>query len=77
MLEGKPLGEGGAKRLGVEYVEASWTFRFKKEGLSGISDMLFQVTDVGKPLASVTRTLDEGNSVVFSWKPGGSYIVHN
>ena len=37
--------------------------RFKKEGLGGISDMLFQVTDVGKPLASVTRILDKRNSV--------------
>ena len=39
--------------------------------------MLFQVTDVGKPLASVTRILDKGNTVVFSRKPGGSYIMNN
>ena len=37
--------------------------------------MLFQVTDVGKPLASVSRILDKGNTVLFSRKQGGSYIV--
>ena len=71
-LEGEPLVEGEAKRLGVKYVAANGAkmdnhgqkrIRFKKEGLGGISDMLFQVTDVGKPLASVTRILDKRNSV--------------
>ena len=66
MLEGEPSVEGEAKRLGVKYVAANGAkmdnygqkrIRFKKEGLSGVSDMLFQVTDVGKPLASVTRML--------------------
>ena len=85
MLEGEPLVEGEAKRLGVENVAANGAkmgdygqkrIRFKKEGLSGVSDMLFQVTDVGKPLASVTRILDKGNTVVFSRKPGGSYIMN-
>ena len=33
-------------------------------------------TDVGKPLASVSRILDKGNTVVFSRKQGGSYIVN-
>ena len=51
--------------------------RFRREGLNGINDMLFQVTDVGKPLASVTRILDKGNIVVFSRKLGGSYIMNN
>ena len=86
MLEGEPLVEGEAKRLGVKYVAANGAkmdndgqkrIRFKKEGLSGVSDMLFQVTDVGKPLASVKRILDKGNTVVFSRKPGGSYIMNN
>ena len=86
MLEGEPLVEGEGKRLGVKYVAANGAkmvnygqkrIRFKKEGLSGVSDMLFQVTDVGKPLASVTRILDKGNTVVFSRKPGGSYIMNN
>ena len=35
------------------------------------------MTDVGKPLASLTRILDKGNTVVFSRKLGGSYIVNN
>ena len=71
MLEGEPLVEGEAKRLGQKRI------RFKKEGLSGVSDMLFKVTDVGEPLASVTWILDKGNTVVFSRKPGGSYIMNN
>ena len=86
MLEGEPLVEGESKRLGVKYVAANEAkmdncgqkrIRFKKEGLSGVSDMLFQVTDVGKPLASVTRILDKGNTVVFSRNTGGSYIMNN
>ena len=72
--------------MGVKYVAANGAkmencgekkIRFKKEGLGGINDMLFQVTDVGKPLASVSKTLDKGNTVVFSRKQGGSYIVNN
>ena len=86
MLENEPLVEGEAKRLGVRYVAANGAkmdnygekkVRFRKEGLSGVSNMLFQVTDVGKPLASVARILDKGNSVVFSRKPSGSYIVND
>ena len=55
MLEGEPLVEGEAKIVGVKYVAADGAnvdnngkkrIRFRKEGLSGISDMLFQVTDV-------------------------------
>ena len=82
MLEKEPLVEGEAKRLGVKYVAANGAkmdnygqkrIRSKKEGLGGISDMLFQVTDVGKPLASATRILDK----VISRKQGGSCIVNN
>ena len=78
--------EGEAKRMGVKYVAANGAkmenygekkIRFRKECLGGINDMLFQVTDVGKPLASVSRILDKGNTVVFSRKQGGSYIVNN
>jgi hypothetical protein len=39
-----------------------------------VSSIMFQVTDVGKPLASVSRILDKGNIVVFSRK--GSYIMN-
>ena len=47
-----------------------------EEGLSGTIDMLFQVPDVEKPLASVLRILDNGITV-FSRKHGGSYILNN
>ena len=86
MLDREPLMEGEAKRMGVKYVAANGAkmenygekkIRFRKECLGGINDMLFQVTDVGKPLASVSRILDKGNTVVFSRKQGGSYIVNN
>ena len=86
MRDRQPLVEGEAKRMGVKYVAANGAkmdkyfekkIRFKKEGLGGINDMLFQVTDVGKPLASISRILDKGNTVVFSRKQGGSYIVNN
>ena len=86
MLDKEPLVEGEAKRLGVRYVAANGSkmdnygekrARFGKEGLEGISNMLFQVTDVGKPLASVARILDKGNTVVFSRSMGGSYIVND
>ena len=79
MLQGEPLVEGQAKRLGVNFVAANGAtmdnygqkrIRFQKEGLGGISDLLFQVPDVSKPLASVTRILDKENSVVFSRKQG-------
>ena len=67
MLDREPLVEGEAKRMGVKYVAMNGDkienygekkIRFKKEGLGGTNDMLFQVTDVGKPVASVSRILD-------------------
>ena len=39
-----------------------------------MNGITFQVTDVAKPLASVSRILDKGNRVVFSRGPEGSYI---
>ena len=84
MLSGEPLVEGEAKKAGVRYVAANGAkmenygekkVRFRKEGVTGINSMLFQVTDVGKPLASVSRILDKGNTVVFSRGHGGSYVV--
>ena len=38
--------------------------------LNGINCKVFQVTDVGKPLASVSRTLDIGGA-------NGSYVVND
>ena len=58
----EPVVEGEAKSLGVMHVGANGAqmkncgqqnIRFKKAGPGGISDILFQVTDVGKPSASV------------------------
>ena len=50
--------------------------RFRRDGATGVSSIKFQVTDVGKPLASVSRILDKGNSVIFTRNGGGSYIVN-
>ena len=80
------VGRRRSGDIGSQYVAANGAnmdnygqkrIRNKKVGLSGNSDMFFQVTDVGKPLASVTRILDKGNTVVFWRKPGGFYIVNN
>ena len=86
MLDREPLMEGEAKSMGVKYVATNGAkmenygekkIRFRKECIGGINDMLFQVADVGKPLVSVSRILDKGNTVIFSRKQGGSYIVNN
>ena len=86
MLQRETLVEGAPKKSCVKYVAANGAkmdnygekrVRFKKEGLNGINSMVFQVTDVGKPLASVSRILDKGNSVVFSRGPKGSYVVND
>ena len=50
--------------------------RFRREGSGAVNSIMFQVTGVGKPLASVSRILDKGNSVVFSRSGQGSYIVN-
>ena len=85
MLQHETLVEGAPKKSGVKYVAANGAkmdnngekrVRFKEEGLNGINSMVFQVTDVGKPLASVSRILDKWNSVVFSRGPKGSYVVN-
>ena len=79
----EPLREGIAKRNGVKYVAANGAkmenlgekkVRFKRDGGHEVNNITLQVTDVGKPLASVSRTLDTGNRVVFSRGPGGSFI---
>ena len=38
--------------------------------------MGFQVTDVRKPLAAVSRIVDKGNRVVFGPKPEDNYIMN-
>ena len=83
MLPNEPAVEGQAKKSGVKYVAANGArmenlgekrARFKRDGAAGINSITFQVTDVSKPLASVSRILDKGNRVVFSRGPEGSYI---
>ena len=46
--------------------------KFKRAGSKAVNSITFQVTDVSKPLASVSRNLDKGNTVIFS--RSGSYI---
>ena len=86
MLQHETLDEGAPKKSFVTYGAETGAkmdnygkkrVRFKKEGLNGINSTVFQVTDVGKPLASVPRILDNGNSVVFSTGPKGSYVVND
>ena len=48
--------------------------RIKKSGGEVLNSITFQVTDVGKPLAAVSKILDKGNTVVFSRGNAGSYI---
>ncbi len=83
MLPNEELVEGEAKKNGVRYVAANGgkmenlgekKVRFRRGGSSAVSSITFQVTEVGKPLASVSRILDKGNTVVFSRK--GSYIMN-
>ena len=83
MLPNEKLMDGGAKKRGVRYVAAHGgkmdnlgekKVRFRRQGSAAVSSIMFQVTDVGKPLASVSRILDKGNIVVFSRK--GSYIMN-
>ena len=86
MLPNEPAVEGMAKRNGVRYVAANGArmenmgekrTRFRTGGAKAINGITFQVTDVSKPLASVSRILDKGNRVVFSRGPEGSYIENN
>ena len=89
MLPGEALLEGSGKKAGVKYMAACGTsmanhgektVRFRSPSTSGsgtIASIKFQVTDVNKPLASVSRILDQGNTVVFSRTSGGSYIMND
>ena len=45
---------------------------FKTEGSEGVNCMTFHVTDVKKPLASVSKMVEKGHSIHFT--PKGSYI---
>ena len=84
MLPNEDLVEGEATKSGVKYVAANGEkmnnygekkVKFKGSGEEAMHSIKFQVTDVRKPLASVARILEKGNTVVFS--RGGSYIVND
>ena len=89
MVPGEPLVEGTSKKAGVKYMAACGTsmsnrgdknVKFRaahKEGEQGMSSIQFQVTDVNKPLAAVSRILDKGNSVLFTREGQGSCIIND
>ena len=83
MLPNEPIVEGEAERRVVKYVAANGgkmenigekKVKFKRAGSNAVNSITFQVTDVSKPLASVSRILDKGNAVIFS--RSGSYILN-
>ena len=84
LLPHEPIEEGEAKRRGVKYVAANGgklenmgekKVKVKRAGSNAANSITFQVTDVSKPLASVSRILDKGNAVIFS--RSGSYILND
>ena len=83
LLPNEPVRDGEAKRHGVKYVAANGArmdnlgekkVKFKRMGSDEANGITFQITEVSKPLASVSRILDKGNRVVFDRGPDGSYI---
>ena len=69
------------KQEGIRFVAANGNvignygrrnLAFKTQGRSGVNCMTFHVTDVKKPLASVSKMVEKGSSVHFT--PYGSYI---
>ena len=54
--------------------QAEKRVKFKRSGREVLNSITFQVTDVAKPLAAASKTLDKGNTVVFSRESAGSYI---
>jgi hypothetical protein len=82
MMVNEPLTESEAQRQGTKYVAANGSkmnnygekrVRFRQQG-GAVGAIKFQVSDVNKPLASVSRILEKGNTVFFSQK--GSYITN-
>ncbi len=79
MLPQEPLRE--SKRANATYMDASghaMSNKGQKEVkliVNGkVASMVFQATDVRKPLASVSRIVEKGNTVVFD--SDRSYILH-
>lgn len=82
------LREGNATKASVRYIAACGTairnhgekrVRLKTVRLDGAHSELaaiqFQVTDVNKPLAAVSRILDQGNPVLFTRNGSGSCTI--
>lgn len=90
MVPGEPLVEGSSKKAGVKYMAACGTsmpnrgekrVKFRTADREGqcdnLSSIQFQVTDVNKPLAAVSKILDKGNSVLFTREGKGSCIIND
>lgn len=89
LLPGEALREGNAKKAGVTYMAACGTamqnhgekrVRFKTVEADGTRSSMaaiqFQVTDANKPLASVSRILDQGNSMLLTRDGTGSCSIN-
>ena len=50
--------------------------KFKTQGQEGMGSMVFQVSDVTKPLASVARIVEKGNVVQFGAGEDDSFIMN-
>ena len=84
------MSKEAPRRTGVKYLAACGTsmpnrgekkVRFKTIGKDGekssLASIQFQMTDVNKPLAAVSRILDQGNSVLFTRRDKGSCIIND
>ena len=83
MLPNEELVEGLAKKSGVRYVAANGSkmdnygekrVRFRQGEDEVLNSIVFQSTDVRKPLAAVSKIIDKNNKVVFD--KDGSYILN-
>ena len=83
MLPNEELVEGLAKKSGVRYVAANGSkmdnygekrVRFRQGEDEVLNSIVFQSTDVRKPLAAVSKINDKNNKVVFD--KDGSYILN-
>ena len=80
------LVEGEARKAGVKYVAANGgtmenygekRVRFMRKGAYSVEAITFQVTDVGKPLAAISKIIEKGNTVVLTRRGGGSYVEND
>ena len=58
------------------YGEREVSFEAEEAEGGGLMGMVFQVSDVRKPLAAVWRICQKGNRVCFGPDPGDNYIQH-